>query len=89
VETIAGPLYGFWLACYTVETEQGYIAYAKLCTECPRSVWDAPRAVRKLVSQPQPSEAEALHDVLTHTRQRLAWRAGDDSLQSLGDFDPL
>lgn len=62
-ELILGPVWGLYLACYTVAQPEGVIGYAKLCRQRPVSVWDTPGAIRKLASAPQRSAEEALRVV--------------------------
>jgi hypothetical protein len=75
VEQINGPVHGYWLACYTVESEQGHYAYAKLCIAQPDDVWDAEFAVRKVGAGPYADPAEAIRLLVERTSRRLAWKA--------------
>jgi hypothetical protein len=90
VEQITGPVHGYWLACYTVETDAGHYAYAKLCIAQPQDVWDAGYAVRKVGAGPYDDPAEALRLLIEHTRRKLAWRASqqDDWLVMLEENQP-
>ena len=63
IEEVVGPICGLWLACYTVETEQGFFAYAKLCARKPRSVWEA-KPMRKMASGPFESPEAAITAVV-------------------------
>jgi hypothetical protein len=49
MERITGPYKGFYLAAYTVESESGFVGYAKVCMTEPDSVWSAD-PVEKLTS---------------------------------------
>lgn len=62
-ELILGPVWGLYLACYTVAQPDGVIGYAKLCRHRPASVWETPGALRKLASAPQGSAEDALRVV--------------------------
>ncbi len=75
MEQIAGPFYGFHLACYTVSTGDGFYGYAKICATRPQSVWQTGTAVRKLAAGPFPIAEEALQAVLAATKLKLADRA--------------
>jgi hypothetical protein len=75
VEQITGPVHGYWLACYTVETDTGHFAYAKLCIAQPDDVWDAGYAVRKVGAGPYDDPAEAIRLLVEHTTRKLSWRA--------------
>ena len=63
IEEVVGPICGYYLACYTVEAEDGYNGYAKLCIDRPRSVWQA-TAVRKVASGPFASPEAAITGVV-------------------------
>lgn len=75
MEYIAGPIHGFYLACYTVPSADGHYAYAKVCVNCPESVWDEGIATRKIGAGPYPTEQHALDAVQAESRRRLAARA--------------
>jgi hypothetical protein len=90
VEQITGPVHGYWLACYTVETDTGHFAYAKLCIAQPDDVWDAGYAVRKVGAGPYDDPAEAIRLLVEHTTRKLSWRMGlqDDWLVLLEENQP-
>jgi hypothetical protein len=76
MEYIAGPIHGFYLACYTVPTHDGHhYGYAKICTVYPESIWDAGIAVRKVGAGPFATEEQAIVAVQAEARRRLAARA--------------
>lgn len=75
MEYIAGPIHGFYLACYTVPSYDGHFAYAKVCAVCPQSVWEQGIATRKIGAGPFATENEALEAVQAEARRRLAARA--------------
>lgn len=76
MEYIAGPIHGFYLACYTVPTSDGHhYGYAKVCTVCPESIWDGGIAVRKVGVGPFATEDQAIVAVQAEARRRLALRA--------------
>jgi hypothetical protein len=74
VEQIAGPVLGFYLACYTIQAPEGHFAYAKICLDQPRSVWDAGTCLVKVVAGPFPTPEEALRAVITRSERRIARR---------------
>ena len=75
MEYIAGPIHGFYLACYTVPSPDGHYAYAKICASCPESVWEEGIAIRKIGAGPFATEQRALDAVQAESRRRLAARA--------------
>ncbi len=81
MEHIAGPIHGFYLACYTVPCSEGHYGYAKVCARCPESVWQEGIATRKIGAGPCATERHALDAVQAETRRRLAARAAH--LQSM------
>jgi hypothetical protein len=74
VEHIAGPVLGFYLACYTIEAHEGHFAYAKICLDQPTSVWDAGPCVLKVGAGPYPTPEEALLAVIGRSERRIARR---------------
>ncbi len=73
IEEVVGPVAGWYLACYTVEQEEGFFGYAKLCVEKPAGVWEG-RAVRKLATGPFASPEAAITAVVDLATVRLARR---------------
>ena len=74
MEHIAGPVLGFYLACYTIEAHEGHFAYAKICLDQPASVWDAGICVLKVGAGPFPTPEEALLAVVARSERRIARR---------------
>jgi len=74
VEYIAGPLFGFFLACYTVQTGEGHYAYAKVCVGEPASVWEPGPTLRKVAAGPFRTEREAMEAVISRAERKLARR---------------
>jgi hypothetical protein len=72
VEHIAGPVLGFYLACYTVEAHEGHFAYAKICPDQPGSVWEPGTCVLKVGAGPFPTAEEALQAVIARSERRIA-----------------
>jgi glycerol uptake facilitator-like aquaporin len=70
------PVHGFYLACYTVDSDKGPYGYAKICAGPPEEVWDAKYAIRKVSAGPCLSHAEAIDSVVAHATARLARRSG-------------
>src|SRR3954468_9859698 len=46
-ETLVGPVHGYFLACYSVESGDGFYGYAKVHVHRPTCVWGARPAVAK------------------------------------------
>jgi len=81
MERISGPYKGFFLAAYTVETDDQFVGYAKVCTEEPDSVWNA-NAVEKLTSAGGcRTELEALAAAEQKARHAIG--------EILGNWDPV
>jgi hypothetical protein len=76
VEHIAGPVLGFYLACYTIEAHDGHFAYAKVCLDAPGSgsVWDAGPCLLKVGAGPFATPEEALLAVIARSERRIARR---------------
>ena len=74
MEQIAGPVFGFFLACYTVQADEGYYAYAKVCIGEPASVWEPGPTMRKVAAGPFRTEQEAMHAVISRAERKLARR---------------
>ncbi len=41
MEKVFGPMWGYYLACYTVAVPEGFVGYAKVCEHPPESTWTA------------------------------------------------
>ena len=76
-EQVIGPVHGYWFACYTVQDDEGYYGYAKLCAERPQDVWDTPGAMVKVACGPYPQPERALVGVVDHARRQLERREHD------------
>jgi hypothetical protein len=99
IEEVVGPVCGYYLASYTVEAEDGYYAYAKLCIDKPRSVWQA-AAVRKVAAGPYASPEAAITGVVDLVIMKLsrkreeehglqyAWRATEPGDLPEAEHDP-
>lgn len=74
MEEIAGPVFGFYLACYTVEGRDGHYGYAKLYERRPSSVWETRPAIRKVAAGPYTDAATALRGVIARSERKLARR---------------
>lgn len=74
MEHIAGPVLGFYLACYTIEAHEGHFAYAKVCLDPPESVWEPGRCFYKIGAGPYPTPEQALAAVLARSERRIARR---------------
>ncbi len=51
-ERIVGPVQGYWIACYSVQSDGGFYAYAKAYTEPLACVWNTPSPVAKYAAGP-------------------------------------
>jgi len=76
-EEVVGPVCGYYLACYTVEAQEGFYAYAKLCVRKPRDVWAA-KALRKLAAGPCASPEAAITAVVDHVTRKLSRRREEE-----------
>ena len=74
MEHITGPVFGFFLACYTVQSPEGHYGYAKICIGEPGSVWDPGPTLRKVAAGPFGSEQEAIQAVIARAERKLARR---------------
>ncbi|MGZ5182486.1 MAG: hypothetical protein ACXWC2_18560 [Ramlibacter sp.] len=74
MEHIVGPVFGFYLACYTLETREGHYGYAKLCIDPPDSVWDTGEVLRKVAAGPYSTPEAAVRAVISRSERRLARR---------------
>jgi hypothetical protein len=70
-EEVRGPVFGYYVAAYTVGTERGYYAYAKVCREQPSAVWNAPDAFLKFSVGPVGDAAIAKEAVFRAAYRRL------------------
>jgi hypothetical protein len=77
MEQITGPIHGFHLACYTIDTIDGHYGYAKVCPLRPETVWDAGIGVRKVGMGPFATAEEAVMAVQEEACRRLARRAAE------------
>ena len=75
MEQIAGPVFGYYLACYTVETGDGHFGYARLYATCPSGVWEQDKPLRKIAAGPFSDEAAAMQGILARSERKLARRA--------------
>jgi hypothetical protein len=73
VEEVLGPICGFYLACYSVEAQEGFYGYAKVCGDKPPSVWTA-AAQAKVVAGPMGSPEAAVTAVVDVATIKLARR---------------
>lgn len=61
LERISGPYLGYYLAAYSVSTEEGYLGFAKICPDKPSDVW-ACSATDKVGIGPRGRGEDALSD---------------------------
>jgi hypothetical protein len=81
MERISGPYKGYFIAAYTVETDDQFVGYGKVCMEEPDSVWNA-KSVEKLTSAPGcRTELEAVLAAEQKARDAIA--------DILGNWDPI
>ncbi|MDB5871574.1 MAG: hypothetical protein JWQ07_1016 [Ramlibacter sp.] len=81
MERISGPYKGYFIAAYTVASEQNFVGYAKICVAQPEDVWNV-QSVEKLTSATGfRSEQEALVAAEQKARQAIA--------EMVGSLDPV
>lgn len=71
-ERLLGPVNGYYLACYTIDTEAGCHGYAKVYTARPTCVWGPRAAVAKYTAGPFESAEAAIQGVVQKCRLELA-----------------
>ena len=74
MERIVGPVLGFYLACYSVESAEGHYGYVKICTARVKSPWDSPLVAAKLAVGPCASAFDAIEAVSRRATDRLVAR---------------
>lgn len=81
MERISGPYKGYYIAAYSVATDDHFVGYAKVCVEEPESVWNA-NSVAKLTSVTGcRTELEAVTAAEKKARGAIA--------DILGNWDPI
>ena len=74
-ERLAGPVHGYYLACYAVETDLGFFhGYAKVYVDRPVSVWGLRPALAKYSAGPFDSKEQAIQGVVRKCNVELAQR---------------
>ncbi len=77
MERISGPYKGYFIAAYTVETDERFVGYAKVCVDQPDSVWTA-NSVQKLTTATGcKTELEAVAAAEKKARRAIADITGD------------
>lgn len=71
LEDIRGPVFGYHVAAYTIERDDGCYGFAKICREKPASVWETPDARAILSVGPRANAQAALEDVFNSVYKRL------------------
>lgn len=71
-ERLVGPVNGYYLACYTIDSDAGCHGYAKVYTARPNCVWGARLAVAKYSAGPFATAEAAIQGVVHKCRQELA-----------------
>lgn len=61
-ERITGPYLGYYVAAYSVSTDEGHLGFAKICPDPPADVWTCSPS-DKLGIGPRASPHDALGDV--------------------------
>jgi hypothetical protein len=79
MERISGPYKGYFIAAYTVETDDHhFVGYAKVCVKKPGSVWNV-RSVEKLTRATSlRTELEALANAEKKARQAIGQLVGHE-----------
>jgi hypothetical protein len=87
MERISGPYKGYFIAAYTVEADNRFVGYAKVCAEEPGNVWNV-NVVEKLTRATAQSELEAVAAAERKARRAIADLApGWDSSTSPGALE--
>jgi hypothetical protein len=73
-ETLVGPVHGYFLACYSVETSSGFQGYAKVHVQRPTCVWGPRAALAKYTAGPCASSELAIEAVVALADIELAKR---------------
>jgi hypothetical protein len=71
-EMVVGPLHGYYLACYVVETSSGFQGYAKVHVHRPTCVWSARPALAKFTAGPCETSDLAIEAVVAAAAVELA-----------------
>lgn len=74
-ERLIGPISGYYLACYTIDTDAGCMGYAKVYANRPQCVWGTRTAVAKYTAGPFGSSEDAINGVVQKCRLELAQRS--------------
>lgn len=72
MERISGPFLSCFVAAYSVESDEGYLGFAKLCTEQPDDVWEC-KALRKVSVGPCSTPEAAIEEAERKARVYLAY----------------
>ncbi|WP_427913598.1 hypothetical protein ACPWT1_01090 [Ramlibacter sp. MMS24-I3-19] len=72
VERLVGPVNGYYLACYTIDSDAGCHGYAKVYTVRPTCVWGSRTAVAKYSAGPFATAEAAIEGVVEKCRRELA-----------------
>ena len=73
-ETLVGPVHGYYLACYSVESASGFHGYAKVHVDRPTCVWGPRAALAKYTAGPFATSELALEAVVALVKVELAKR---------------
>ena len=71
-ERLVGPVNGYYLACYTIDSDAGCHGYAKVYTVRPTCVWGPRLPVAKYSAGPFATAEAAIQGVVQKCRQELA-----------------
>lgn len=71
-ERLIGPVNGYYLACYTIDSDAGCHGYAKVYPARPNCVWGARSAVAKYSAGPFATAEAAIQGVVHKCRLELA-----------------
>lgn len=73
-ETLVGPVHGYFLACYAIETAAGFQGFAKVHVHRPTCVWGLRPALAKYTAGPCDSSELAIHAVVALATVELGKR---------------
>lgn len=82
MERITGPYMGRFIAAYTVESENFFDGYAKICVAEPSSVWSAERVEKLTSAFGFRTELEAMSAAERKAREQIARMASQAEFQS-------
>jgi len=87
MERISGPYKGYYIAAYTVEADNTFVGYAKVCLNEPTSVWSSTSVERLTSAAGFRSELEAMAAAEHKARRAIADLSPDWDSTGPGGLD--